>query len=151
MSRKEAIKVKNKKHIKIDFSCHNKLKYGNTFNGYCFSCNNFGHKALECKSLEKKNPGRSNNLMRCWRCNYVGHTENFCHTMRCYNCDRFGHKSQNCRKLRSQSMRNNSYKSGRKSNEGWKKRRNEKYQRKNLEKKYPTNKISHEKVWRQKS
>jgi hypothetical protein len=70
--------------------------------------------------------------------------------MRCYNCDRFGHKSQNCRKSRSQSMRNNSYKSGRKSNEGWKKRRNDKSQRTNLEKKDPTNKISHEKVWRRK-
>jgi hypothetical protein len=44
-------------------------------------------------------------------------------------------------------MINNSYKLGRKSNEGWKKRRNEKSQRKNLEKKYPTNKISDEKVW----
>jgi hypothetical protein len=49
----------------------------------------------------------------------------------------------------SQTMRNNSYKSGRKSNEGWKKIRNEK--RTNLEKKDPTNKISHEKVWRRKS
>jgi hypothetical protein len=45
-------------------------------------------------------------------------------------------------------MRNNSYKSGIKSNESWKKRRNDKYQRTNLEKKDPTNKISHEKVWR---
>jgi hypothetical protein len=142
---------KQETYQKTDFSCHNRLKYGNTFNGYCFSCNNFGHKALECKSPEKKNSGRSNNLMRCWRCNYVGHTTKFCHTMRCYKCDWFGHKSQNCRKSRSQSMRNNSYKSGRKSNEGWKKRRNDKSQRTNLEKKYPTNKISHEKVWRRKS
>ena len=48
-------------------------------------------------------------------------------------------------------MRNNSYKSGRKSYEGWKKRRDDKSQRKNLEKKDPTNKISHEKIWRIKS
>ena len=39
-------------------------------------------------------------------------------------------------------MRNNSYKLGRKSNEVWKKRRNEKSQRTNLENKDPTNKIS---------
>ena len=88
--------------------------------------------------------------MRCWRCNYVGHTTKFYHTMRCYNYDRFGKKSQNHRKSRSQTMRNNSDKSGRKSNEGWKKRRNDKSQRTNLEKKDPTNKISHEKVWRRK-
>ena len=68
---------KQETYKKVDFSCHNGLEYGNTFNGYLFSCKNFGHKALECKSPEKKNSGRSNNLMRCWRCNYVGHTTNF--------------------------------------------------------------------------
>jgi len=56
---------KQETYQKTHFSCHNRLKYGNTFNGYCFSCNNFGHKALECKSHEKKNSGRSNNSMRC--------------------------------------------------------------------------------------
>ena len=41
---------KNKKqetYQKVDFSCHNRLDYGNTFNDYCFYCKNFGHKALE--------------------------------------------------------------------------------------------------------
>jgi hypothetical protein len=47
-------------------------------------------------------------------------------------------------------MRNNSYNSGRKYNECWKKRRNDKSQRKNLENKDQTNKKSHEKVWRRK-
>jgi hypothetical protein len=60
--------------------------------------------------------------------------------MRCYKCDWFGEKSKNCRKSRRQSMRNNSYNSGRKYNEGWKKIRNDKYQRTNLEKKYPIKK-----------
>jgi hypothetical protein len=82
---------------RTDFSCHNRLMYGKTFNGYFFSCNNFGHKAFECKSPEKKNSGRSNNLMICWICNYVGHTTKFCNTMKCYKCDCFGHKPQNCR------------------------------------------------------
>jgi hypothetical protein len=85
---------KQETYQKAEFSCHNRLEYGNTFNGYLFSCKNFGHKALECKSPGKKNSGRSNNLMRCWRCNYVGHTTKFFHTMRCYNCDKFGKKSQ---------------------------------------------------------
>jgi hypothetical protein len=39
---------------KTIFSCRNRLEYGNTFNVYCFSCNSFGHKALKCKSFEKK-------------------------------------------------------------------------------------------------
>jgi hypothetical protein len=36
-----------------DLSSQNKIKNGNTFNGYCFSCHNFGHKAMDCKKLEK--------------------------------------------------------------------------------------------------
>jgi hypothetical protein len=133
---KRSYKSKKKKHIKRTyFSCLNILEYGNTFNGYFFSCKNFGHKALECKSPEKKNSRRSNNLMRCWRWNYVRHAMNFYHTMRCYNCDKFGHKYQDCRKSRRKPMKNNPYKSGRKSNELWKKRREDKSQRTNVEKK----------------
>jgi hypothetical protein len=147
--KKGSYKIQNQEaYQKEDFSCQNRLEYGNTFNGYCFSCHNFGHKALECKSLERRNSGRSNNLMRCWRCNYVGHTTKFCHTMRCYNCDRFGHKSQDCRKSRSQPMRNNPYNSGRKSNEVWKKRGDDKSQRKNLERKGPTSRVPHGNIWR---
>ena len=28
-------------------------KYENGFNGYCFSCSNFGHKAMDCRLYEK--------------------------------------------------------------------------------------------------
>jgi len=130
------------------FSCHNRLEYGNTFNGYFFSCKNFGHKALECKSPKKKNSGRSNNLMRCWRCNYVGHTTKFFHTMRCYNYDRFRHKSKDCGKSRRQLMENNPYKLGRKSNELWKKRREYKSQRTNVENKNSSHRVPYGKTWR---
>jgi hypothetical protein len=134
---KGSYKNQNQKtYQKADFSSQNRPKYGNTFNGYFFSCHNFGHKALECKSIERRDSGRSNNLMRCWRCNYVGHTTKFFHTMRCYNYDRIGHKSQDCRKSRSQPIRNNPYNSGRKSNEVWKKRRDDKSQKKNSERKW---------------
>jgi hypothetical protein len=47
--------------------------------------------------------------------------------MRCYNYDNFGHKSQDYRKSRRKLMKNNPYKSGRKSNELWKKTREDKY------------------------
>jgi hypothetical protein len=96
---------KQETYQKEYFSCHNRLEYGNTFNGFCFSCKNIFHKSLECKSPEKKNSGRSNNLMRCWRCNYVGHAKTFFQTMRCYNYDRFGIKSQDYKKLRRQPMK----------------------------------------------
>ena len=141
---------KQETYQKTNFSCHNILKYGNTFNGYYFSCHNFGHKSLECKSLERKNSERSNNLMRCWRCNYVGHTSNFFHIMGCYNCDRFGHKSEDYKKSRSQPIRNDPYNSRRKSNEVWKKRGDEKSQRTNLERKGPTSRVPHGNIWRKK-
>ena len=42
-------------------------------NQYCFSCYEFGHKALECKSHGRRSSRRSSYSMRCWRCNYYGH------------------------------------------------------------------------------
>jgi hypothetical protein len=45
---------KNKEENKMtDLSSQNKIKNANTFKGYCFSCHSFGHKAMECKKLEK--------------------------------------------------------------------------------------------------
>jgi hypothetical protein len=44
---------KEEKNQKKDLSSQNKFKNGNTFNGYFFSCHNFGHKAMDCKKLEK--------------------------------------------------------------------------------------------------
>ena len=34
-----------------------KPKYENVFNGYCFSCNQFGHKALDCKHYARRSVG----------------------------------------------------------------------------------------------
>ena len=59
--------------------------------------------------------------------------------MRCYNCDKFGNKSQECGKSRRQPMKNNPYKLGRKSNELWKKIREDKSQRTNVETKISSN------------
>jgi hypothetical protein len=43
---------KNKEENQMtDLSSQNKIKNGNTFNDYCFSCHNFFHKEMECKKL----------------------------------------------------------------------------------------------------
>ena len=48
-------------------------------------------------------------------------------------------------------MKNNPYKSRRKSNEIWKKRREDKSQRTNVEKKSLSNRVPYGKIWRRKS
>jgi hypothetical protein len=44
---------KEEENQMIDPSSQNKIKNGNTFNGYFFSCHRFGHKEMDCKKLEK--------------------------------------------------------------------------------------------------
>ena len=51
----------------------NQRKYESVFNGYFFSCNEYGHKALDCRHHGRKQIGRFNNNIRCWNCNLVGH------------------------------------------------------------------------------
>ena len=46
--------------------------YETLFNGYCFSCNDFGHKALNCKFYTRREFDYTKNVMRCWKCNKVG-------------------------------------------------------------------------------
>jgi hypothetical protein len=44
---------KEEENQMIDFSSQNKIKNGNTFNGYCFYFHSFGHKEMDCKKLEE--------------------------------------------------------------------------------------------------
>jgi hypothetical protein len=93
-----------------------KQRYEHVFYGHFYSCNEYGHKALDCRHARKDN-GRFNNTLRCWRCNQVGHIASHCHTMRCYNCSGFGHKSQDCRNTRRQPMKSASYNMTRRTHE----------------------------------
>jgi hypothetical protein len=95
--------------------------YENVFNGHCFSCNDYGHKALDCRHYARKDVGIFHNILKCWRCNQVGHIAAHCHSMRCYSCSGFGHKSQDCWNSKRQSMRSTSYYMARRGNEAWKK------------------------------
>ena len=40
----------------------NQISNGNGFNGYCHSCNKFGHKALNYRSYVRRNVGNTSNL-----------------------------------------------------------------------------------------
>jgi hypothetical protein len=80
---------------------------------------------MDCKKLEKGYERKSKHSIRCWRCNFFGHTAKQFHTMRCYNSDRFGHKSQICRSSKSQSLIK-SIKTVKKPNKSWKKKGDDK-------------------------
>jgi hypothetical protein len=105
----EAIHIPQSKFRRETPSWMNQRRYEIIFNGYCFSCNEYGHKALDCRHHEKKQVGRFNNSIRCWNCNHVGHIAAHCYTMRCYSCGGYGHKYYNFWNSRKQSMRNPSH------------------------------------------
>ncbi|XP_059066114.1 uncharacterized protein LOC131857483 [Cryptomeria japonica] len=45
------------------------------FNGYCFNCNVFGHKAIFCKNSTSQGKRK---VIRCFKCFYYGHYANQC-------------------------------------------------------------------------
>jgi hypothetical protein len=42
-------------------------RYESVFNGHCFSCNEYGHRALDCRHHGRKYVGIFNNNVRCWK------------------------------------------------------------------------------------
>ena len=57
------------------------------FRGYCYSCNNYGHKASEFQAY--------------WKHNKIGRKRNPCGPLpncliKCYNCHNYGHIARRC-------------------------------------------------------
>jgi hypothetical protein len=92
----EATHTPQGKFIRETPSWMNQRRYESVFKGYCFYCNEYGHKALDCRHHGTKQFGGFNNSIRCWNCNHVGHIATHCYTMRCYRCGRYGHKAHDC-------------------------------------------------------
>ena len=88
-------------------------RYASGFNGYCYFCSNFDHKAMDCRFYGRRRTGSPNDSIRCWTCNQVGHVAATCHTLRCYTCSGFGHKAHECSSQRIQPRRSTSYISAR--------------------------------------
>ena len=67
-------------------------RYGNGFNGYCFSCSTFGHKALDCKHYARR----------------VGWNKNPKHEKSfngyCFSCKEFGHKALDCKTMQNKVL-----------------------------------------------
>ena len=64
-----------------------------------------GHSQAWRNEVDQRSVGSSNNSVRCWSCNNVGHIAPHCRTMRCYSYSVLGHKAQYFWSTRKQSLR----------------------------------------------
>ena len=60
---------------------HQSSRYESRFNGYCYSCNGFGHRDMDCTFQGRKNTGSQSNQIRCRACDKVGHVAIRSHTV----------------------------------------------------------------------
>ena len=60
-------------------------RYTNRFHGYCFSCNEFGHKSVECKLCSKRGT------------KYYTSAQTYLGKIRCYVCLELVHKAKDCK------------------------------------------------------
>jgi hypothetical protein len=113
-------------------------RYANLFHGYCFSCHNFGHKAINYRSNTGYNYLRSiyNTTGNDYLCNKTSHEfaeknyNSFSLLMNsnveCYKCINYGHKSHECRnilKYIGKNMKQKSYTNNKEGNTRvWKKK-----------------------------
>lgn len=74
------------------------------FHGYCFSCNLFRHKAIDCKSYGNERNMRHKSHMYN---NFRSHDSfaPFSSHLRCYIYNKFGHMEKDCRSKLMRSLR----------------------------------------------
>jgi hypothetical protein len=91
-------------------------RYENIFLGHCYTCRNFGHKAIDCKINARNNYVRNMNDYGYPRDNHVnrryGNAHGFVNinynpfdplmdqNIVCYKCNNLGHKAQDCRDMK---------------------------------------------------
>jgi hypothetical protein len=78
--------------------------YQTIFFGLCYACNNFGHKAVNCRANNRNNNyfesytqrGYSRRPSETQRRSY-NRFESLSTEVECYKCNNFGHMAKNCR------------------------------------------------------
>jgi hypothetical protein len=68
-------------------------RYQSLFYGYCFTCNKFGHKVVDCRAYGRK--GQERNV-------YVDP-----YNIECYKYHNYGHITCDCRSMMDTSMKEN--------------------------------------------
>jgi hypothetical protein len=83
-------------------------RYQNFFLGHCYTCGNFGHKAINCRINERNNyasymngeNSRYENVRRPFNRNYNPFDPLMDQNIVCYKCNNLGHKARDCRKMK---------------------------------------------------
>ena len=102
---KEVEEKKKKKNHPSWFQHNTKVQ---NFNGYCFKCNNYGHKAAHCRMIETLKEIFTNNRfaclklnkIECFRCGKVEHIARHCianFSIECFKYKKLGHIARECR------------------------------------------------------
>jgi hypothetical protein len=90
-------------------------RYQNFFLGHCYTCGNFGHKAINCRINERNNyasymngeNSRYGNVRRPVNINYNPFDPLMDENIVCYKCNNLGHKAQYCREMKEDNRMSN--------------------------------------------
>jgi hypothetical protein len=83
-------------------------RYQNFFLGHCYTCGNFGHKAINCRINERNNyasymngeNSRDGNVCRPMNRNYNPFDLLMDQNIVCYKCNNHGHKARDYREMK---------------------------------------------------
>jgi hypothetical protein len=83
-------------------------RYQNFFLGHCYTCGNFGHKAINSRINERNNyasymngeNSRYKNVCRPFNRNYNPFDPLMDQNIVCYRCNNLGHKVQDCKEMK---------------------------------------------------
>jgi hypothetical protein len=89
----------NQEDFSIKMESYNQVP--KSFFGYCYSCNGFGHKSIDCRINEKGSYMRNNNKYAYGfsRRNYNSFSPLLNYNIICYNCNNYGHIEKFCRSV----------------------------------------------------
>jgi hypothetical protein len=90
-------------------------RYQNLFLVHCYTCGNFGHKAINCRINEKNNyasymngeNSRYGNVCRPINRNYNPFDPLMDQNIVCYKCNNLGHKARDCREMKEHNHMSN--------------------------------------------
>ena len=78
--------------------------YQQIFFGHCYSCNNFGHKALKCRAYGKVHEYKKDAPSKPKEINHNHFGSLQIYDIECYKCNNFGHMDRECKLRKNVSV-----------------------------------------------